>query len=294
MPKNNNFNKGIFLTAAGSIWWGLIGVIYFKYIAFAGHIEVVIHRSLWTTVMLVITSILFSKINNIKKVLRNKKNLIILFFSGILIFTNWAVWIYAVSTDRVIDASFGYFIMPIISIFLGYFFFKEILTFKSKISISIVIFSILYLLFTNFNSIPWVGLIVALSWSFYNLLRKKINVETDIGLLIESLYILPIILISFYFLVQNNVNDFNLENPKLMFIFMLAGPMTVIPLYLYVRGVELCGLGPTGMIFYITPTLQFILGYFLYNEPLNNEKLISFILIWIAVFIYLKDLYENK
>ena len=294
MPKNNNFNKGIFLTAAGSIWWGLIGVIYFKYIAFAGHIEVVIHRSLWTTVMLVITSILFSKINNIKKILRNKKNLIILFFSGILIFTNWAVWIYAVSTDRVIDASFGYFIMPIISIFLGYFFFQENLTFKSKISISIVIFSILYLLFSNFNSIPWVGLIVALSWSFYNLLRKKINVETDIGLLIESLYILPIILISFYFLVQNNVNDFNLENPKLMFIFMLAGPMTVIPLYLYVRGVELCGLGPTGMIFYITPTLQFILGYFLYNEPLNNEKLISFILIWIAVFIYLKDLYENK
>ena len=294
MPKNNNFNKGIFLTAAGSIWWGLIGVIYFKYIAFAGHIEVVIHRSLWTTVMLVITSILFSKINNIKKVLRNKKNLIILFFSGILIFTNWAVWIYAVSTDRVIDASFGYFIMPIISIFLGYFFFQEILTFKSKISISIVIFSILYLLLSNFNTIPWVGLIVALSWSFYNLLRKKINVETDIGLLIESLYILPIILISFYFLVQNNVNDFNLANPKLMFIFMLAGPMTVIPLYLYVRGVELCGLGPTGMIFYITPTLQFILGYFLYNEPLNNEKLISFILIWIAVFIYLKDLYENK
>ena len=294
MPKNNNFNKGIFLTSAGSIWWGLIGVIYFKYIAFAGHIEVVIHRSLWTTVMLVITSILFSKINNIKKVLKNKKNLITLFFSGILIFTNWAVWIYAISTDRVIDASFGYFIMPIISIFLGYFFFKEILTFKSKISISIVIFSILYLLLSNFNTIPWVGLIVALSWSFYNLLRKKINVETDIGLLIESLYILPVILISFYFLVQNNVNDFNLENPKLMFIFMLAGPMTVIPLYLYVKGVELCGLGSTGMIFYITPTLQFILGYFLYNEPLNNEKLISFILIWIAVFIYLKDLYENK
>ena len=294
MPKNNNFNKGIFLTAAGSIWWGLVGVIYFKYIAFAGHIEVVIHRSLWTTVMLVITSILFLKINKIKKVLENKKNLIVLFFSGALIFTNWAVWIYAVSTDRLIDASFGYFIMPIISIFLGYFFFQEILTFKSKFSIIIVIFSILYLLFSNFNSIPWVGLIVALSWSIYNLLRKQINVETDIGLLIESLYILPIILISFYFLVQNDVNDFNLANPMLMFIFMLAGPMTVIPLYLYVKGVELCGLGPTGMIFYITPTLQFILGYFLYNEPLNNEKLISFILIWIAVFIYLNDLYENK
>ena len=294
MAKNNNFNKGIFLTAAGSFWWGLIGVIYFKYISFAGHIEVVIHRSLWTTVMLIITSVLLSKINKIKKIIKNKQTIFTLFFSGILIFTNWAVWIYAVSTDRVIDASFGYFIMPIISIFLGYFFFKETLSSKGKLSVIIVIFSILLLFFLDLKSIPWVGLIVAFSWSFYNLLRKKVSVETDIGLLIESLFILPVILISFYFIIQNNVNDFDISNPKLMFVFMLAGPMTVIPLYLYVRGVELCGLGPTGMIFYITPTLQFLLGYFLYNEPLNIEKLISFIFIWIAVFIYLKDLYENK
>ena len=294
MAKNNNFNKGIFLTATGSFWWGLIGVIYFKYISFAGHVEVVIHRSLWTTVMLIITSVLLSKINKIKIVIKNKQTIFTLFFSGILIFTNWAVWIYAVSTDRVIDASFGYFIMPIISIFLGFFFFKETLSSKGKLSVIIVIFSILLLFFLDLKSIPWVGLIVAFSWSFYNLLRKKVSVETDIGLLIESLFILPVILISFYFIIQNNVNDFDISNPKLMFVFMLAGPMTVIPLYLYVRGVELCGLGPTGMIFYITPTLQFLLGYFLYNEPLNVEKLISFIFIWIAVFIYLKDLYENK
>ena len=294
MAKNNNFNKGIFLTAAGSFWWGLIGVIYFKYISFAGHVEVVIHRSLWTTVMLIITSVLLSKINKIKIVIKNKQTIFTLFFSGILIFTNWAVWIYAVSTDRVIDASFGYFIMPIISIFLGFFFFKETLSSKGKLSVIIVIFSILLLFFLDLKSIPWVGLIVAFSWSFYNLLRKKVSVETDIGLLIESLFILPVILISFYFIIQNNVNDFDISNPKLMFVFMLAGPMTVIPLYLYVRGVELCGLCPTGMIFYITPTLQFLLGYFLYNEPLNIEKLISFIFIWIAVFIYLKDLYENK
>ena len=294
MSKNNNFNKGIFLTATGSFWWGLIGVIYFKYIAFAGHIEVVIHRSLWTTVMLITTSVLFSRIGKIKKIIKNKKKIIILFFSGILIFTNWAVWIYAVSTDRIIDASFGYFIMPIISIYLGFFFLKEKLSLKGKVSVLIVVFSILYLIISDFESIPWVGIIVAISWSFYNLLRKIINVDTDIGLLIESLFILPVIIIAFYFIVKNNVNDFDLSNPKLMFVFMLAGPMTVIPLYLYVRGVELCGLGPTGMIFYITPSLQFFLGYFLYNEPLNTDKLISFIFIWIAVFIYLKDLYENK
>mgnify|MGYP000422687294 CR=1 FL=1 len=79
-----------------------------------------------------------------------------------------------------------------------------------------------------------------------------------------------------------------------MFYLLLAGPMTVIPLFLYVRGVELCGLGPTGMIFYITPTLQFLLGFFYYDEPFSITKLVSFIFIWIAVIIYLKDLYESN
>ena len=291
---NKNFNKGIFLTAVGSFWWGFLGVIYFKYISFAGHIEVVIHRSVWTTVTLLLTTIYFSKWKIFYELIANKKKLLILFISGFLIFTNWAVWIYAISTNRVIDASFGYFIMPIISIFLGFFFLKEKISNKAKLAIAIVIISILYLLIIDFKSIPWVGLIVAASWSVYNLVRKKINVDTDVGLFIESLFIFPFVTAAFYIITINNFNDFDLANPTLMFILMLAGPMTVIPLFLYVRGVELCGLGPTGMIFYITPTLQFLLGYYLFNEPMNYEKLLSFFLIWIAVFIYLKDLYEKN
>jgi chloramphenicol-sensitive protein RarD len=211
-----------------------------------------------------------------------------------LIFINWAVWIYAISNNQIIDASFGYFIMPILSVFLGFIFFKEKLNTKRVISIILVLVSIIFLIFLNFKAIPWVGIIVALSWGFYNLLRKKINVDTDVGLLIESLFILPFALITFYLIVQEGLNDFTLSNPSLMFLLLLAGPMTVIPLFLYVRGVELCGLGATGMIFYITPTFQFILGFFYYNEPFSITKLVSFILIWIAVFIYLKDLYENN
>ena len=161
-------------------------------------------------------------------------------------------------------------------------------------SIILVVISILYLLIIDFDKTPWVGLLVAILWSVYNLIRKKINVDTDVGLFIESLLIFPFILVAFYLITKNNLNDFNISNPTLMLILFLAGPMTVIPLFLYVRGVELSGLGPAGMIFYITPSLQFILGYFLFNEPLNFEKLHSFILIWIAVFIYLKDLYEKN
>tara|TARA_B100000965_G_scaffold215645_1_gene180324 strand:+ start:134 stop:1015 length:882 start_codon:yes stop_codon:yes gene_type:complete len=291
---NKKFSKGIFLAGLGSFWWGFFGVIYFKYISFAGHIEVVIHRSIWTTATLLFTTLLFSKWKIFIHLIIDKKKIFILLISGFLIFTNWAVWIYAISTNRIIDASFGYFIMPIFSVFLGYFFLKEKITKKGKLSIYIVIISIIYLLFADIQTIPWVGLIVAVSWSVYNLVRKKINVDTDIGLLIESLFILPFVLVAFYIITINNFNDFDISNPNLMIILMLAGPMTVIPLFLYVRGVELCGLGPTGMIFYITPTLQFLLGYYLYNEPMNIEKLVSFFLIWIAVFIYLYDLYEKN
>ena len=184
--------------------------------------------------------------------------------------------------------------MPILSVFLGYIFFKEKLNVKRVFSISLVMLSIVILVIFSINSLPWVGIIVGLSWGFYNLIRKKINVDTDIGLLIESLFILPFALFAFYLVSKNGLNDFSLSNPSLSLFILLAGPMTVIPLFLYVRGVELSGLGPTGMIFYITPTLQFLLGYFYYNEDFSLPKFVSFILIWIAVIIYIKDLYETN
>jgi chloramphenicol-sensitive protein RarD len=289
-----DFNKGLLLTSLGSFWWGFIGVLYFQYVSFIGHIELVVHRCLWTAVMLIVTTTLFSKWKLFIQIASNKKNLIYLFISGFLIFINWAIWIYAVATERIIDASFGYFIMPIISVLFGYIFFKEDLNNKRIFSIILVFISILILLFFNLKSLPWVGLVVALSWAFYNLVRKKINVDTDIGLLIESLFIFPFALVTFYLITKNGLNDFNLSNIKFSLFLILAGPMTVIPLFLYVRGVELIGLGPTGMIFYITPTLQFILGYFYYNEEFSLVKFVSFIIIWIAVVIYLKDLYEKN
>jgi chloramphenicol-sensitive protein RarD len=291
--KITNFKKGLLSAGLGSFWWGILGVFYFKYFSFIGHLELVIHRCLWTSLVLILTTMYFSKWDLFLKTIKNLKNIFILFFTGILIFANWAIWLYALSTNQIIDASFGYFIMPILSVLFGTIFFKEKLNNKKIISILLVLISIIYLLY-KFNSVPLVGISVGLAWSIYNLLRKTINVETDIGLLVESLFILPFAIIVFYFIVRNNFNDFSFSNPSLMFLLILAGPMTIIPLFLHIKGVELAGLGPSGMIFYIVPTLHFILGYFYYNEPFSNDKFISFILIWIAVFIYLKDLYENN
>ena len=291
---NSDFNKGILLTSLGSFWWGFIGVIYFEAVSFIGHIELVVHRCLWTAVMLFLTTTFLSKWKIFLSEIKNKKKLIALFISGFLIFINWSIWIYAVASNKIIDASFGYFIMPIISVLLGYIFFNEKLNKKRILSITLVSISIIILILFNLKSLPWVGLVVAFSWAFYNLVRKKIEIDTDIGLLIESLYIFPFALIVFYFISISGFNDFNLSNLGLSLFLLLAGPMTVIPLFLYVRGVELIGLGPTGMIFYITPTFQFILGYFYYNEDFSLIKFLSFIIIWIAVIIYLKDLYETN
>ena len=291
--KISNFNKGIISSSLGSFWWGFLGTYYFQYITFIGTFEVVVHRSLWTCVILLITTTFFKKWNSLKKVFKDKKKIFILIITSILIFGNWTIWIYAVATNKIIDASFGYFIFPIISVFFGYLFLKEKLNKRRIVSISLVIISTLFLLF-NFSTLPWVGLAVALLWSTYNLLRKKINVETDIGLLIESLFILPIAIFFLYFIIQSNQNDFSIDSPILMGLILLAGPMTVIPLFLYIKGAELSGLGPSGMIFFIAPTGQFLLGFFYYNEDFSLNKLISFIIIWFAVTIYLKDLYENN
>ena len=290
---NKNLLKGLLYSGSASFWWGILGVIYFEYLSFVGAAELVVHRTVWTTAILLFTTIYFSKWNLFITIMRKKKKLFFLFLSGLLIFINWSVWIYAVVTNRIIDASFGYYIFPIFSILFGYIFFKEKLNMMRIISIFLVLSSIVFLLF-SFRNIPWIGLAVALSWSTYNLIRKKINVDTDIGLFIESLFITPIALLLFYFLFKNNDTYFITSGISLSLILLLAGPMTVIPLFLYVRGVTLSGLGPTGMVFFITPTCQFLLGFFYYNEPFSTDKLISFIFIWIAVVVYLRDLMNKQ
>ena len=291
--KITNFNKGIIASSSGSLWWGFLGTYYFQYITFVGILEVVVHRCIWTTLILLITTTFLNKWHLLKKIISDKKKLLILSITSLLIFGNWTVWIYAVATNKIIDASFGYFIFPIISVFFGFLFFNERLNIKRIISISLVVVATTYL-FLNFSSLPWIGITVALLWSIYNLLRKKINVDVDVGLLIENLFIFPLAIVIFYLIFKNNLNDFSLSNPTLMALLFLAGPMTVIPLLLYIKGVELSGLGPSGMIFFIAPTGQFLLGFFYYNESFSTQKFLSFILIWIAVFIYLRDLYEHN
>ena len=284
-----NLFKGSLFTVGASLWWGVIGVLYFKFVSFASALELTIHRTIWTALLLVITTSYFSKWDEFKKVIKKKINVLILFITGLLVSINWLTWLYAVKTNNLLDSALGYYIFPILSIFFGIIFLKEKYNRNKIISVLLVVVSLIYLLF-RLGEVPWIGIIVAVTFSLYGLIRKKIKVSSDIGLLIETLLISPIAIVLFIFLVKNNVNIFSLNEPILSFYLFWAGLMTLIPLFWYTRGFELIGIGPASMIFFLTPTAQFFLGIYYFHEPLNLDKLISFVFIWLAVIIYLNEL----
>ena len=290
---NKKTFNGILSSGVGSLWWGVIGVLYFKTVSFVSPLELTIHRTIWTAFLLFFSISIYSKWNDIFNILKNRKLTLLLILTSILIVSNWYTWIYAVTVNKLIDAAFGYFIFPIISVFFGILFLKESHNIMKLVSIGLVIIAVIFLLL-DMKSTPWIGLIVAFTWSVYTLIRKKIEVPTDLGLFIESVFMTPFALIAFYFIVINGNNYFSLADiPTSLWLF-LAGANTLIPLGLYLYGSTLAGLGPSSMIFFLAPSGQFLLGFYYFGEPLDFNKLISFIIIWIAVAIYLRDLAKDK
>ena len=239
--------------------------------------------------LLVITTTYYSKWQEFNKLLTYKINIFILFLTGLLVSINWFTWLYAVSTNNLLDSALGYYIFPILSVFLGIIFLKEKYNRNKIISVILVILALIYFLI-KLGEIPWIGITVALTFSLYGLIRKKVKVSSDIGLLVETLLLTPIAIILFIFLIENNLNIFSTSEPLLSFYLFWAGLMTLIPLFWYTKGFEFIGIGPASMIFFLTPTAQFFLGLFYFNEPLIFDELIAFIFIWLAVIIYLNEL----
>ena len=284
-----NLFKGISFTVGASLWWGIIGVIYFKFVSYASPLELTIHRTIWTSLLLIITSSYYNKWNEFKKIVKYKFNLCILFLTGLLVSINWYTWLYAVSTNNLLDSALGYYIFPIFSIFFGIIFLNEKYNRNKIISVILVIFALIYFLI-KLGEVPWIGITVAITFSLYSLIRKKIKISSDIGLLVETLLLSPIAIILFVFLINKNLNIFSTSDPLLSFYLFWAGLMTLIPLFWYTKGFKLLGIGPASMIFFLTPTAQFFLGLYYFNEPLILDELIVFIFIWIAVIIYLNEL----
>ncbi len=281
--------SGIFYAAFASLWWGVIGTIFFKFVSFASFIELTIHRTIWTAILLILTTTFFKKWREFTHIFKNTKNLYLLFLSGLLVSINWGTWLYAVSVNRLLDSSLGYYIYPIISVFLGRVFLQEKLNRNQLIAVLLVVISLFYFLL-KLGELPWIGLTVAITFSIYGLIRKKIKVSSDIGLLIETLLISPIAITIFIYLMNLNMNIFSYKEPLLSFYLFWSGFVTLVPLFLFTLGFKIIGIGPASMILFLTPTSQFLLGITIFDEILTLEKFFGFVIIWLAVSIYLNEL----
>ena len=286
---NKSKLSGVFYACFASLWWGVIGTIFFKFVSFASFIELTVHRTIWTAVLLVLSTSLLRKWPEFIRIIKKRKNQFLLFLSGLLVSINWGTWLYAVSVNRLLDSSLGYYIYPIISVFLGRIFLKEKLNKNQFIAVTLVVISLIYFLL-KLGELPWIGLTVAITFSIYGLIRKKIRVSSDIGLLIETLLISPIAIVLFVYLVNMKMNIFSTAEPILSFYLFWSGFMTLVPLFLYTLGFKIIGIGPASMILFLTPTSQFLLGITYFGEILTLEKFLGFLIIWVAVSIYLNEL----
>ena len=221
----------------------------------------------------------------IKKIWQNKKSFSLLVLASFLITANWLTYIIAVNTNHVLEASFGYYLNPIVTIILAVVFLKEKLTRIQTIACICVGISLLYL-FISIGSLPWISILLALTFGLYSLCKKKIILSPKAGLLIETAIVSPIAIIYMLYLASTSNITFYTSNNATIIALLLSGAITAIPLMLFAKGAVDIPLYLLGILQYLPPTMQFFVGIFIYNEPLSIEKLISFIIIWIAVAVF--------
>jgi len=271
-----------------AIWWGMPQPLFFNEIKFIPSLEVAMHRGVWSFFVLFLSLLFLKGISDFVNLFKSTKNIIILTITALLIATNWLGFIYSVSIDKVQDASLGYFLTPMISITLGYLILKENLNLKKVISVSLMLIACL-ILFSTSNTFPFLALLIGTTWGIYGLLRKQIQVSPATGLLFESglisLFAVPYLI----YLNFVNIGFFSLNFNYISIMLFFTGIVTIIPLFFFNLGLRHTTLGLAGVLFYIAPSFHFITSIFILNEYMEVQKLIAFMIIWVAVGIFIYD-----
>ena len=289
----NNFYKGILFTCIASIFWGLPQPLFFNELGHVNFIEVVLHRGFWSFLFLFLILLSISKIIDFVNIFKSPKKIFVLSITASLIASNWGGFIYAVSEERVQDASMGYFITPMISIILGYIFLNEKISLLKLFSVLLMIFSIIFLFF-NMSEIPFLVILIGSTWAIYGLLRKQINVSPSIGLLYESFVITLLSLPYLIFIYKIGEGSFFTVNIKTTIFLILTGLVTIFPLFFFNLGLKYIQLGLAGVLFYLAPSFHFLTSVFILGEDIFFAKLISFIIIWIGIVLYIFDTVRNQ
>jgi len=282
--RHDTARTGVTLGLAAYFLWGSFPV-FFKALEGAAPLEIVCHRIVWSVVFLFVLVTIRRQLGQVLTTLRNRKLLLTLCGSTLLIATNWLVFIYAVQHGEVLQSSLGYFITPLLSILLGFIFLRERLNRWQLFSVLLALIGVLNLAFHH-SQFPWIALVLATSFGLYGLLRKVAQVEATVGLTVETLLLGPIALGYLIYLTTQQESAFLVGTLQLDLLLPLSGVVTAIPLLLFVAAARRLQLATIGFLQYITPTLHFILAVGLYNEPFSQGHLVSFLFIWASLAIY--------
>ena len=273
--------------------WGFFP-LYWALLNHVNPSEVLLHRMLWAVPVLFF--LVYSKSTwkcNFKESLSSKKELVFLLITAILITINWGGYIFAVNLGRVVEASMGYFLSPVINMIGGYIFFHERISRLKQLAVFFATIGALYYVLSG-DSFPWLGFVVGFTFSAYGIARKAMSSSAVPGLYIETLILLPFFLIFTAWFYSNYDVAFLNVGISTDILLILAGAVTVVPLALFTAGTKLLPLTTVGILFLITPTIQFLVGYVLQNEPVNTNQLIGFVGVWAGLIIYSYALVKNK
>ncbi|PMP72922.1 MAG: EamA family transporter RarD [Calditerrivibrio nitroreducens] len=281
--------KGFLSGLAAYSLWGIFP-IYWKFLKEVNPFEIVFHRIIWSFLFLNLILLLQRQLRETLSYLKDKKILKYFLLSSLMIGSNWFLYIWAVNTGKILETSLGYYMAPIFNVLLGRIVLKEKMTKGRAISFTIVVIALLNMIL-GLNHLPWVSVILAITFSYYGFLRKNGKLGSIQGLFVETLVMgIPSFLLIIY-LSFIHKSSFLTINYKIDTLLILSGPATAIPLLTFAYAARRLQFITLGIMQYIAPTIAFFIGAFLYKEPLNFKYLITFILIWIALIIYILDSY---
>lgn len=290
MTSDRQTKIGVAYGLAAYLWWGFIA-LYFKAVASVTPMEVLCHRVLWSAIFLLSLLALRTRLASAWRTLREWRTFRLLLLSTALIAINWYTFIWAVGHDRVLEASLGYFINPLLNVILGVVFLHERLRPRQRISVLLAALGVLTLTLTQ-GSFPGLAFILALSFGFYGLVRKRVAAGPMEGLCLETLLLSPVALLWLARLHANGNLAFTQAGEGMKFLLAAGGMITALPLLWFTNAARRLPYSTVGVLQYLAPSLQFLLAVVAFHEPFGHEKLLSFAFIWTALGLFSYDLYR--
>ncbi|HGM5477176.1 EamA family transporter RarD [Serratia sp. CY52157] len=285
--------QGIFFALAAYFMWG-IAPAYFKLIQQVSADEILTHRIIWSFFFMLALITLGRNWPKVRAACQNRKRLLLLAVTALLIGGNWLLFIWAVNNHHMLEASLGYFINPLVNVLLGMLFLGERFRRMQWVAVALAFTGVLVQLW-QFGSLPVIGLGLAFSFAFYGLLRKKIAIDAQTGMLIETLWLLPVAA-AYLFLFADSPTSHLSANPwSLNLLLVAAGIVTTVPLLCFTAAATRLRLSTLGFFQYLGPTLMFLLAVTFYGETVGQDKLVTFGFIWAALLLFTLDaLYTQR